>query len=125
MKGTGRALILGLVIPLAGCAVRPPGRLETSLAEQVKRNITVRGKQDNNPLPDTAGNIQAGRQNFSHYCMVCHGLDGQNTGVPFAEKMSPPVPLLTSPAVQSYSDGEVRYRRRQAVRGREESLHHW
>jgi mono/diheme cytochrome c family protein len=105
----GRTLILGLLIPLAGCAVRPPGHLETSLAEQVKLRITVGGKQEKNPLPATAENIQAGRQNFSHYCMVCHGLDGQNTGVPFAEKMSPPVPLLSSPAVQSYSDGQLKW----------------
>ena len=37
-----------------------------------------------------------GRSNFGAYCMVCHGLDGQNTGVPFADKMSPPVPPLNS-----------------------------
>ena len=61
-----------------------------------------------NPLPATEDNIRAGRENFSHYCIVCHGLDGQNTGVPFAERGSPPVPLLTSAAVQSYSDGQLK-----------------
>jgi mono/diheme cytochrome c family protein len=39
--------------------------------------------------------------------MVCHGLDGQNTGVPFADKMSPPVPPLNSPSVQAYTDGQL------------------
>jgi mono/diheme cytochrome c family protein len=39
--------------------------------------------------------------------MVCHGLDGQNTGVPFADKMSPPVPQLTSNDVQAYTDGQL------------------
>ncbi len=60
-----------------------------------------------NPLPATDENIRAGQRNFTSYCMVCHGLDGQNTGVPFAEKMSPPVPALTSAAVQAYSDGQL------------------
>ena len=40
--------------------------------------------------------------------MVCHGLDGQNTGVPFADRMSPPVPDLGSPQVQKYSDGQLK-----------------
>jgi mono/diheme cytochrome c family protein len=41
--------------------------------------------------------------------MVCHGLDGQNTGVPFAEKMAPPVPPLNSPSVQAYTDGQLHW----------------
>jgi mono/diheme cytochrome c family protein len=62
-----------------------------------------------NPLPATQENIHAGRETFSSYCMVCHGLDGQNTGVPFADRMSPPVPELSSPAVQAYSDGQLKW----------------
>jgi mono/diheme cytochrome c family protein len=75
----------------------------------IKRTVTVGGKNDANPLPATAENIHAGQQNFSHYCMVCHGLDAQNTGVPFADRMSPPVPALTSPAVQRYTDGQLKW----------------
>jgi S-disulfanyl-L-cysteine oxidoreductase SoxD len=60
-------------------------------------------------LPPTSDNIRAGRKNFSNYCLVCHGLDGQKTGVPFADRMSPPVPMLTSAAVQSYSDGQLKW----------------
>ncbi len=41
--------------------------------------------------------------------MVCHGLDGQNTGVPFADRMSPPVPPLNSTAVQKYTDGQLKW----------------
>jgi mono/diheme cytochrome c family protein len=41
--------------------------------------------------------------------MVCHGLDGQNTGVPFAEKVSPPVPPLNSENVQRYTDGQLKW----------------
>jgi mono/diheme cytochrome c family protein len=100
---------LPLLFGLAGCQVHAPGRLETTLAQQVKQKITVGGKTDANPLPTTVENIRAGRESFFHYCIVCHGLDGQNTGVPFAERMSPPVPPLSSAAVQSYSDGQLKW----------------
>lgn len=39
--------------------------------------------------------------------MVCHGLDGQNTGVPFATQLSPPIPSLAGKEVQSYTDGQL------------------
>lgn len=105
----GKIAALCLSLLLAGCAAREPGRRETALAGTVKRNLTVGGKNDSNPFSPTPDNILAGQQNFSHYCMVCHGLDGQNTGVPFAGRMSPPVPDLTSPAVQAYSDGQLKW----------------
>jgi mono/diheme cytochrome c family protein len=99
----------GMLLFSLACKVRTPGRLETSFAETFKRKITVGGKDDHNPLPATAENLHAGRENFSHYCFACHGLDGQNTGVPFAERMSPPVPPLTATSVQSYADGQLKW----------------
>ena len=104
-----RSMLGGLLLFSLACKVRTPGKLETSFAETVKQKITVGGKDDHNPLPATAENIHAGRENFSHYCFACHGLDGQNTGVPFAERMSPPVPPLTSPSVQGYADGQLKW----------------
>lgn len=97
------------LLALLGCQARQPGSLETSLVQKVKRDITVGGNDVTNPLPASDENIRAGQANFSNYCMVCHGLDGQNTGVPFAERMSPPVPDLKSPAVQAYSDGQLKW----------------
>jgi len=108
-RATAAALGLWSVTGLAGCGVRTPGRVETALATAVKHRITVGGKHQSNPLSSTEGNIRAGRENFSHYCLVCHGLDGQNTGVPFADRISPPPPLLTSGEVQSYSDGQLKW----------------
>jgi mono/diheme cytochrome c family protein len=75
----------------------------------IKRNITVRGKQTRNPLPQSPDVIAEGRSAFGDYCIVCHGLDGQNTGVPFAASMSPPVPSLASPSVQRYTDGQLKW----------------
>jgi mono/diheme cytochrome c family protein len=92
-----------------GCRAGTPGKHETATMNWIKRNITVRGKQTRNPLPQSPGVIADGRSAFGDYCMVCHGLDGQNTGVPFAASMSPPVPSLASPSVQRYTDGQLKW----------------
>ena len=57
----------------------------------------------------TEESIEDGKQLFNSYCMVCHGLDGQNTGVPFADTLSPRVPSLASPETQSYTDGQLKW----------------
>jgi cytochrome c len=101
--------ILPLGLILAGCKVSPPGKFETATMTKVKHSITVRDKDAKNPLPDTPANVENGRIAFSHYCVACHGLDGQNTGVPFADRMAPPVPALNSAAVQSYTDGQLHW----------------
>lgn len=74
-----------------------------------KHDVTIGGRTDQNPLQATADNVDQGRQAFTSYCMVCHGLDGQNTGVPFASEMSPPVPSLASQEVQAYTDGQLHW----------------
>lgn len=93
----------------AGCQVRSPGSLETKFMQTAKRRLTIGGRRDQNPLASTTENIRAGRRNFDSYCMVCHGLDGQNTGVPFADRMSPPVPSLSTASVQAYTDGQLHW----------------
>jgi len=98
-----------LAAVIAGCKATPPGKWETSLMTKVKHSVTVGGKHGTNPLADIPANVQDGRIAFSHYCAACHGLDGQNTGVPFADRMSPPVPLLNSPQVQTYTDGQIQW----------------
>ena len=86
-----------------------PGRTETGLAQWTKKHVTVQGKDDRNPLSNSVETMNAGKEAFGHYCMVCHGLDGQNTGVPFAENLSPPVPSLASKEVQEYTDGQLKW----------------
>jgi mono/diheme cytochrome c family protein len=98
-----------LVLLVAGCKATPPGKWETRVATQAKHRLFVRNKEAKNPMPATAENIAAGKLSFSHYCVACHGLDGQNTGVPFADNMSPPVPSLASERVQSYTDGQLKW----------------
>ncbi|MBZ5630392.1 MAG: cytochrome c [Acidobacteriia bacterium] len=100
-----------IVVALAftACSVSPPGRTETAVMTTLKRRVTVGGAKEKNPLPPTPENVVRGRQVFSSYCVACHGLDGQATGVPFASAMSPPVPDLNSPAVQAYADGQLKW----------------
>jgi mono/diheme cytochrome c family protein len=98
-----------LLAGMGGCKAKPPGKLETSTMSFVKRRITIGNKKQKNPLPDTKETRDDGQEAFSHYCVACHGMDGQNTGVPFAHHISPPIPSLASAEVQSYSDGQLKW----------------
>jgi mono/diheme cytochrome c family protein len=109
-RRTARLLLFALLtVNLAGCRAKPPSRVESKVAIWTKHHITVGGKRGKNPVPATAENIAEGQQAFSSYCMVCHGLDGQNTGVPFATMMAPPVASLASADVQAYADGQLKW----------------
>ncbi len=110
---TGRATFavlaaLGMAL-LAGCSVSAPGSVETSFMNVVKRNLTVGGKKERNPIPPIAENVVAGRKQFQNYCTSCHGETGRNEGVLFAAHVSPPVPRLDSPQVQRYTDGQLKW----------------
>lgn len=97
------------LMPLAGCRVSTPNRVERYTVQAIKHHVTVGGKSQKNPIPYTAESLADGKESFDHYCTVCHGLDGQGTGVPFANQMSPPLPSLASPEVQSYTDGQLKW----------------
>lgn len=97
-----------LLAGVAGCKVTPPGKLETGTMTFIKHHITIGNKKEKNPLPATPETLADGKEAFGHYCVACHGMDGQNTGVPFVEHMSPPVPSLASPQVQRYTDGQLK-----------------
>ena len=98
-----------LLLLLSACRSSPPGKFESGMMFRVKHSVTVGNKKIENPLPGSAENIALGREAFSHYCVACHGLDGQNTGVPFADRVSPPVPSLASRDVQGYTDGQLKW----------------
>ena len=97
------------MLVLRGMAATTPGVLEARLLWEMKHHAFVRDKSKRNPLQTTPDSLADGKEAFSHYCVVCHGLDGQNTGVPFADRMSPPVPSLASKEVQSYTDGQLKW----------------
>jgi mono/diheme cytochrome c family protein len=102
-------LAIATLLVLCACKATPPGKFETSVMRSAEHKLLVGNRRARNPLTPTAENVAQGKDNFSHYCVACHGLDGQNTGVPFADRMSPPVPVLTSASTQSYTDGQLKW----------------
>lgn len=94
---------------MSGCKADQPGSTETSLVESAKHHLFVGDKDVKNPIAATPQSIADGKEAFSHYCIACHGNDGQNTGVPFADRMSPPVPSLAASEVQAYTDGQLKW----------------
>lgn len=109
MATAWKLLLAGSLLLVCGCKVNKPGAVENELAKEMKHKITVGGKDDLNPIPASEANIADGREHFGHHCAICHGLDGQATGVPFADKMSPPIPSLSAKDVQDYKDGQLKW----------------
>lgn len=97
------------VVGLAGCKANPPGKLETTIITSAKHHFFIGNKRQKNPLPDTPQTLASGKEAFLHYCVACHGMDGQNTGVPFVHHISPPIPSLASPDVQRFTDGQLKW----------------
>jgi mono/diheme cytochrome c family protein len=111
MRSVLAGVLSGLVCcsMLTACGVKQPGRVETGTAYWVKRNVTIGGRSQTNPVAATDANIGAGKNAFGYYCVACHGRDGQNTGVPFAGAMGPPIPSLAGADVQAYRDGQLKW----------------
>jgi mono/diheme cytochrome c family protein len=109
MRALFTAASFGALLVLGGCKAEPPSAFETHIIVAAKHDLFVRNKAEKNPLPDTVETVAAGKEAFTHYCVACHGLDGQNTGVPFADRMSPLVPSLASADVQRYTDGQLKW----------------
>jgi mono/diheme cytochrome c family protein len=97
------------LVALAGCRVDKPGKIESSVIGEIKHAVTIGGKDVKNPVPYTPEAGKEGAEHFQRRCQICHGLDGQNTGVPFAAKMSPPVADLATKDVQDYTDGQLKW----------------
>jgi len=101
--------LLSWSLLLAGCKVSQPTFLERAVVVAAEHDITVGNRSQKNPLPFNQETLAAGKEAFGHYCVACHGLDGQLTGVPFAGRMSPPIPSLASRQTQDYSDGQLKW----------------
>jgi mono/diheme cytochrome c family protein len=97
------------VVAFDGCKAKAPSALETRAMTIVKHRVLIGNRSQKNPIAASAASIDDGKEAFSHYCAACHGLDAQNTGVPFADRMDPPVPSLASPEVQLYTDGQLKW----------------
>ncbi len=102
-------VLIASLMATTGCKATPPSRLESAIMTKAKHQVFVGNRRQKNPLPSDHSTIDEGKEAFSHYCVACHGMDGQNTGVPFVDRMSPPVPSLASNSVQKYTDGQLKW----------------
>ena len=109
MLRVGLAVLIVVVCGICGYKAKEPGKAEARVVWGAKHHMMVGNKKLKNPLAVTPQTIADGKEAFGHYCVACHGMDGQNTGVPFAERMSPPVPSLASKEVQEYTDGQLKW----------------
>ena len=108
MRLRGALIVATFAGTLIGCKANRPGKIETKTVTFAKHHLLIGNKSQKNPLTANASTWADGKEAFSHYCVACHGMDGQNTGVPFTDRISPPVPSLTSEDVQRYTDGQLK-----------------
>jgi mono/diheme cytochrome c family protein len=104
---SGTILIAALAMTACGARDEAPS-LERTAVNRAKE-LAIGGKGQQNPVPDTEAEVKEGAKHFQHHCQMCHGLDGQKTGVPFADTMDPPVADLASKRVQDYEDGQLKW----------------
>jgi hypothetical protein len=62
--GGRRCLTLLALFLLAGGKAQKPGKVETATVNCIKHHVTVRGKSDKNPVPDTEENRASGQDAF-------------------------------------------------------------
>ncbi len=86
-----------------------PTRLEAIVARTV-RNWAIPRKEQRitNPLPATADNLQAGRDEFRAQCAGCHGYDGRGL-TRVGRNLHPRTPDLSAALTQELSDGALHY----------------
>ena len=101
-------LLLLTILYMLGCRANSPSPTEEKIASETKQ-VVIGGKDVKNPIPDSDSSVKTGAMHFQHHCQICHGLDGQNSGVPFAGAMNPPVANLAMKDVQAYADGQLKW----------------
>jgi mono/diheme cytochrome c family protein len=95
MRGVSVALIIRLVIALAGAGVDAQKRGGDPAAAKIK-----------NPVAPSPASITAGRQLYGRNCRHCHGLRGAGDG-PLAPKAPPAANLTDGQWDHGSSDGEI------------------
>lgn len=90
-----------------GCDRRAEAPAERQPDQRAKLlTIPDEYKSMTNPLPASSANLDEGRTRYEQYCPLCHGPDGKGATL-LGRNLHPPASDLTSPQVQSYTDGQL------------------
>ena len=99
------SLIMGYV--MTGPADRPPTGVETLAANSLRRAfIPIHARVAPQPPTASTAALVEGRKIFRQRCVQCHGGNGQGDSS-LAGAFYPPVPDLTGPAIQHWSDRDL------------------
>jgi predicted CXXCH cytochrome family protein len=103
------AIALAALVRRGFRATTAPSGFETVVARTV-RNFAIpsRARNEQNPLEDTAENLQEGREDFIARCASCHGNDGSGI-TQIGQNLYPRAPDLRRPQTQNLRDGEIHY----------------
>jgi predicted CXXCH cytochrome family protein len=103
------AIALAALVRRGFRATTAPSGFETVVARTV-RNFAIpsRARNEQNPLEDTAENLQEGREDFIARCASCHGNDGSGI-TQIGQNLYPRAPDLRGPQTQNLRDGEIHY----------------
>lgn len=104
------ALAIAVWLYAGGISARAsPGRLETTVARQLRRMaIPGDARRLQNPEAQTAETLRSGLEHFADHCAVCHGNDGSGQ-TEIGRGLYPRPPDLRAQATQSLSNGELFY----------------
>jgi len=104
------------VLPDFFSARKEPAAPEAMLVRKLRRLAIPKAIRERvNPIGLSAEVLAEGRAHFADHCAVCHGNDGRGQ-TEMGPNFYPPVPDMTSPEIQSLSDGEIYYAIRNGVR---------
>ena len=104
------------VLPDFFSARAKPNAIEEAAVRRLRKLAIPREiRERKNPIGLSSEVLAEGRAHFADHCAVCHGNDGRGE-TDMGPNFYPPVPDMTSPEIQSLSDGEMYYAIRNGVR---------
>jgi plastocyanin/mono/diheme cytochrome c family protein len=98
----GALVIWSGVVDIA--ATKAGGLLDVVLGYAAVQAIRRHSSDAQNPLGHDAAALKAGLEHYRTQCLACHGGPGAMPA-PFAAGLHPAAPDLTSPEIQSFTDG--------------------
>jgi mono/diheme cytochrome c family protein len=118
LRGIGMILLLAIMSTSAVSCMRSqvsiraqqPPRLEAPMdsvpISATPEPLPTEAQALSNPIPADQNSVSAGQTLFVTYCVMCHGQDAKGTG-PVGQSFQPPPADLTSPSMDSLSDGQI------------------